>query len=90
MYLLTKKKLICIPDKQEEKYKKLKLFFKELLQIDIFRQELKISYHNSIKYHENKQLSNYDPCYLLTYINTNNMYDPHDYFKNQKKQKLIS
>lgn len=87
-YLTEDKPVVYIPKKQKKKYRKLRLFFKELLQFGLFRRELRVSYQENIRDHENKQLVNYDPCYLLLSIGTNDMYDTDESDYSHKKQKI--
>jgi hypothetical protein len=70
------KEKIYIPKSQYKKYTKLLKFFKELLDYDSFRNELRIAYAENIKDHEDFCfLNEYDPCILLLEMTPMDMND---------------
>jgi hypothetical protein len=67
---------IYIPKNQSKKYSKLLDFFKNLSSDENFSNELKISYLESIKNHDNKIiLKNYNPYSLLLQMLPEDMYE---------------
>jgi hypothetical protein len=75
-YLAEKKDIIHIPSKQRKKYRKLLMFFKELIDFESFKKELMISYNDNIVDHEDfVLLKNYDPCNVLSLMRTDDMND---------------
>jgi hypothetical protein len=67
---------ISISKKQSKKYKKLLEYFKNLAKFEIFKTELKISYLENIKNHDDfLTLKNCDPYELLLSMTPNDMND---------------
>lgn len=79
MYMKNQETTINIPKKQRHKYKKLLNFFKNLLNYEIFVNELDVSYKNNIKTHRDFGiLKNYNPSQLLRSMKTVEMNDNDD------------
>lgn len=70
---------IFVSRDQSKKYEKLLKYFKKLLRFEVFKTELKISYLENIKNHEDfDMLKNYDPCELLSSMTPSDMKDDSD------------